>query len=284
MDSVVPRVPPSMPRFADAPDSFHERDARITFDEPTHAYYLDGEHKFSISCTGYVHGYFPHFDAQGTAAKLAAKPDSMKKPEYAGKTAEELVAMWKASGDKASSYGTRMHFNIETFFKTGAMPLEFPTVEDVVEWNQFVDFLEHVMVPYGWEPWRSEWRVFDEELDLAGSIDFVVRTKDPATGEYVFIILDWKRAKELTDRSFNGREMGKRPLHDLQHCNSVHYSLQLNTYKYMLEKNYGIRVVGLALVAMHGEVRTEYEFKQCPDMPEHVARMVNDRKAKLGKK
>ena len=52
----------------------------------------------------------------------------------------------------------------------------------------------------------------------------------------------------------------------------------------MLEKNYGFRVVGLALVAMHGEVRKEYEFKQCPDMPEHVARMVNDRKAKLGKK
>jgi hypothetical protein len=52
----------------------------------------------------------------------------------------------------------------------------------------------------------------------------------------------------------------------------------------MLEKNYGIKVAGLALVAMHGEVRTQYEFKQCPDMPEHVARMVQDRKAKLAAK
>ena len=125
--AIVPRVPPPMPRFADAPDSFHERDSRITFDEPSHIYYLDGSHPFSISCTGYVHNFFPHFDAKGTAARLAAKPDSMKKPEYAGKTAAELEAMWKASGDKASSYGTRMHANIENFFKTGETPAEFPT-------------------------------------------------------------------------------------------------------------------------------------------------------------
>jgi hypothetical protein len=52
----------------------------------------------------------------------------------------------------------------------------------------------------------------------------------------------------------------------------------------MLEKNYGIRVAGLALVAMHGEVRTQYEFKVCPDMPEHVASMVADRKEKLARK
>jgi ATP-dependent exoDNAse (exonuclease V) beta subunit len=141
--------------------------------------------------------------------------------------------------------------------------------------------LEQIMVPYEWEPWRSEWRVFDEELDLAGSIDFVVRTKDQETGEYVFLILDWKRAKELADSSFNGRERGYAPLQDLQHCNSVHYSLQLNTYKYMLEKNYGIRVVGLALVAMHGEVRKEYEFKPCDVRTDLIERIVQDRKAKL---
>ncbi len=61
----------------------------------------------------------------------------------------------------------------------------------------------------------------------------------------------------------------------------MHYSLQLNTYKYMLEKNYGIRVVGLALVAMHGEVRKEYEFKPCDVRTDLIERIVQDRKAKL---
>lgn len=265
-----------MPRLADAPDAFHARDARIAFDEPSHKYHLDGAHTFGISVTGFVHQFFSHFDADGMARQIAAKPDAARKPEYAGKTAAQIKAMWDENGRKASHCGTVMHANIESFFKTGEPPAALPDEPAVREWNQFVDFLEKIMVPFGWEPWRSEWRVFDEELDLAGSIDFVARAPDGT-----FVILDWKRAKELADSSYNGRKMGRPPLQDMQDCNSSHYALQLNTYAYLLEKNYGIEVGGLALVAMHGEVRDEYEFKVIERRPDLVERMVQHRLRQL---
>ena len=37
----------------------------------------------------------------------------------------------------------------------------------------------------------------------------------------------------------------------LPDCNFYHYSLQLNTYKALLEKNYGVKVKGMYLVCLH---------------------------------
>ena len=48
----------------------HPRDAHISFDEPTHKYYVNGSCVGNISCTGFVHEFFGHFDAKAILTKF----------------------------------------------------------------------------------------------------------------------------------------------------------------------------------------------------------------------
>ena len=67
-------------------------------------------------------------------------------------------------------------------------------------------------------------------------------------------IYDWKRSKAI-EYDFDIPRYAKYALTPcISHFpdkNYWHYSLQLNTYKYMLEKNYGEKVVGMYLVCLH---------------------------------
>jgi hypothetical protein len=48
----------------------HPRDAHMTFDEPTHIYTIKGSSKGVISCTGFLHEFFSHFDAEAVIANI----------------------------------------------------------------------------------------------------------------------------------------------------------------------------------------------------------------------
>jgi hypothetical protein len=48
----------------------HPRDSRITFDESTHTYYIDGSSENVISVTTLIHSYFPKFNADDVIKKM----------------------------------------------------------------------------------------------------------------------------------------------------------------------------------------------------------------------
>ena len=54
-----------------------------------------------------------------------------------------------------------------------------------------------------------------------------------------FYLFDWKRSKQI--KKENRYRKGKHPLNHLDDANYWHYALQLNIYKYILEKNYIIK-------------------------------------------
>ena len=64
------------------------------------------------SLTGFLHGFFPHFDADETIKKMMK---SKKWPEsrWYGMTAAAIKAAWDANGREASEAGTAMHLGIE---------------------------------------------------------------------------------------------------------------------------------------------------------------------------
>jgi hypothetical protein len=64
-----------------------------------------------------------------------------------------------------------------------------------------------------------------------------------------FVIYDWKRSKEIKAENQFGN--GLAPLEHLPDCNYWHYTMQLNVYKWMLEKYYGLEVADLYLVILH---------------------------------
>jgi hypothetical protein len=83
----------------------------------------------------------------------------------------------------------------------------------------------------------------------------VYRNKQDGT----FAIYDWKRAKEM--KMENPFSNGYGPAKDLPDCNYWHYTLQLNVYRWLLEKHYGLKISEMALVVLHPNNNNYKRFK-----------------------
>ena len=219
----------------------HERDKEVRFVESTHTYYVRGSKKDYISTTGFYHAFFPHFNADATISKMMAQPN-WSQSKYYGKTAAEIKEEWSSSGKEASSAGTEIHLAIEQFLN-GAGTLISDTIRQTKEWNYFMDFWKEFSDDL--EPYRTEWEVWDEEYKLTGSIDMVFKRKSDNT----YHIYDWKRSKEI--KMQNSYEKGLGPLARIDNCNFWHYTIQLNIYRWFLEKNYGLKIGDMVLVILH---------------------------------
>jgi hypothetical protein len=262
----------------------HPRDDRIQFEEACHRYTVDGVTSGWTSCTGFLHEFFGHFDADAVIAKMQS---SSKWPEskYFGMTAEQIKKQWADKGKASSEAGTRMHLDIEHFYNAmphggpkatytmddgfaglavdGWTPLEGP------EWSHFLDYQRAYADPKGFVPYRTEWLVFDTEHKVSGSIDMVYRKPDGTLAIY-----DWKRIEEV--KTENRFQSGLGPVAHLPDTNYWHYSLQLNVYRYMLQKHYGEIVSELALVVLHPNNRT-WRVLKLNFMDEEVAGMMEAR-------
>jgi ATP-dependent exoDNAse (exonuclease V) beta subunit len=93
--------------------------------------------------------------------------------------------------------------------------------------------------------------IFDEDVRLAGSIDFVCENPDGT-----LTIYDWKRCKEIKKTNGFGTFARTECIDHLPDTNYWHYALQLNTYKTILERKYAKKVAQMFLVALHPNLPT----------------------------
>ena len=235
----------------------HPRDEHIYMDEPTHIYYLN-EQPISISGTGFLHLFFDPFDIKKTASSLAlkAKPGT----KYFGKTADDIVKMW---GEGTQS-GTIMHKNIEDYLNGVSQHTDLSDKSNYGLFKQCYAWMKQI----GLETYRTEWIIYDKEYDLAGSIDYVGYNKK--TGKYW--IIDWKRSNELRRNSFGGK-CGNYPCNDIEDCNGWHYQLQVNLYRHILEKHYGIEIENCCVVNLHPDKMTP-DILIAEDLQDKIVQML----------
>lgn len=249
----------------------HHRDNLIVFDEGPHIYTVKGNSNYT-SVTTWNHSHFKHFDADAIINKMMA---SKKWPQnkYFNKTPTEIKAIWEANRDEAAKAGTKMHYDIECYYNN------IPVDNSSIEFGYFMNFVRDNpdLIPY-----RTEWMVWDEELRLAGSIDMVFQNKLDKSGS--LMIYDWKRSREIV----RNKQFEEYAITDcisyLPDTNFWHYSLQLNTYKAILEKNYGKNVSALKLVCLHpSNKNNNYMVIDVPDLKEEIDALFNLRREQLNK-
>lgn len=253
----------------------HPLDGFISFDENTHTYTLynedgSGSSEGVVSVTTFLHEFFEKFDADKVIEKMMKNVTKFNSGPYVNMTALEIKELWNKNCEEASLLGTKMHKSIETFYKTGEIPETIPK-----EFEMFQTFHKnnsHL------EPYRSEWSIYIKDLKLAGQLDMLYRTttKDKET----FVLCDWKRCKsiEKTNRFRNGKD----PLGHLPDCNFTHYSLQLNLYKYILEKYYGLNVGEMYLIALHPTQENYLQF-EVPVLQDEIEKLLQARLEYLNK-
>ena len=131
---------------------------------------------------------------------------------------------------------------------------------------QFTDFVrDHSHL----KPYRTEWMIFDEDVRLAGSIDFVTENPDGT-----LTIYDWKRCKEIKKTNSFGEFAITDCIAHLPDTNYWHYALQLNTYKTILERKYAKKVTGLFLVGLHPNLPS-YQIYTVPFLVQEMADLFN---------
>lgn len=238
----------------------HPRDARIRFEELEHIYFWDGA-QVSLSCTGFKKLFFAEFEADLMLQRMMtsrawaardAKYARYMRADGAMMTAAEVRGAWAASAADASARGTLMHWAIELYVNGMA------TYDDMPEMRHFMNWKAACMDPRGIEPYRTEWEVYANAEDLAGSIDFVGR----APGG--FVIVDWKRSSHLLKMSRGESHKSppaKGPLAHLPGDTLTEYYVQLNLYKYILENYYDMPIVGMYIVCLHEDADAYLEWE-----------------------
>ena len=117
--------------------------------------------------------------------------------------------------------------------------------------------------------------VWDRELKFAGSIDMVFENPDGT-----LMIYDWKRSKEIKKTASFLKFSTTECIEHLPDTNYWHYSLQLNTYKALIEKNYGKKVTDMFLVCLYPGNK-DFQMWKVADLHEEVNDLFELRKSSL---
>ena len=228
----------------------HVRDSEISFDEVPHIYTISGDSSYK-SVTTWNKSHFAPFDTDLVIQKIRQKSSQPGKSKsiYHGMTTAQIKATW----DKARDLGTQLHLYIEYFYN------ECDKEINSIEYKYFLKFAKdysHL------KPYRTEWMIYDKKLKLAGSIDMVFMKPDGTLAIY-----DWKRSRQIRKTSNNWALTDC--ISHLPDSNFWHYSLQLNTYKAILERNYDMIVSELYLVCLY-ENNPSYQRIKIPILNEET--------------
>ena len=250
-------------------DKFH-------FEEEPHIYWwIDkwGQRQQAIhSMTQLIHENTTPFDAERIAPFSARK---------LGMSTQEVLDMWAFENKLSTTKGTYIHKYMEMKW-SGHEGYRYP-VQDVIDefgydvladkWDKltkigdkFYDDYKDKLIPVG-----LELVIGDEYYSLCGSIDFLAYDKE----KKCLVILDYKSNKEIkTTNTYKQYMLGN--LNHLDDINYIHYSLQLNGYQYILEKNTNLRLNNTHYLVWINEKNDDYVIYTTKDLKSEAIQMMQD--------
>jgi hypothetical protein len=193
------------------------------------------------SPTGIIKDMYEQFDTIPQAKKYVKRH---KLPI----TWEQLVYGWEMLGEIASASGTLLHAYGESLWNKWDMPR--PVNEAKLKHLEALTV--HLQKNYVLS--KTELLVYSLKFRLAGQVDLLVKNAEGT--EYT--ILDYKFLSEPLDmKSFYNRftrkyKMMYGPFNRLMDCNHIHYSIQMEIYRYLMGK-LGTKVVGKKLMVITNE-------------------------------
>ena len=204
----------------------HPRDVSITMDAKEHQYWLSYDdrtkNKPLLSVTQYVKTLFPVFCPEQTIQNMKKK-QNWDKSKYYNMTDTEIMKQWDDVRNSAVKKGTLMHKNIENFYNKEDCDTHTKEFE---QFNQFcIDHKDLI-------PWRTEMMIWDDTIGLGGTVDMIFKTNNNK-----LVIFDWKRSKQIRIHNYFNKFASHPLMKDVPDTNYWHYCIQLNIYRWILEKN-----------------------------------------------
>ena len=244
----------------------HVNDTRVFFDSKNHEYFVDGK-KINYSVTGLIESFFPEFDSDYWSDKKAIERIKIEggklTDENIYKVKKDILMEWEENRKDAADKGTILHEKIENFYNN---------IEDNLDAPEFTYFKKFIQKYPKLKPYKTEWRIFDSNLSLAGSIDMVYE-KD--NGD--LFLFDWKRSTKIINGAGHliesDYDYGFDELSHIADNSYNRYSLQLNLYKYIIESNYGKKISSMNLLILHPHFHTFFHL-QIPDLEKETKFLI----------
>jgi len=245
--------------------NLHERDNHIQF--------FEKEHKYT-SVTNWNSTQFDIFDADKIIQNMMNGKKWKKGHKYWNLTPEQIKNQWDTNKNTVTELGTNLHYEIECFLNNTDLKTNYTNTDlynyymtaqksihnnnnPSIEWTYFINFIKDFPTL---KPFRTEWRIYDERIKIAGTIDVIYENPDQT-----YSIYDWKRSKNITRiNDYNKFSISPLICH-IPDSNFWHYALQLNIYKTILEQNYNIKIKELFLVRLHPN-SSNYELILLPNL------------------
>ena len=238
-------------------------DRHISFDHIHHLYTVDGISYKAVS--NVISELFPIFDSEYWAKR---------KGEDRGVDPKQILEEWDAKGQESREVGTFMHQQIENYFLDQPIKFVYPFryngqfvhESKDIDIHPEIGFFHHFLKDVPIVPFRTEWRVFDRSLRIAGTIDLICKNGD------CYDIYDWKRSAKLHENKVYG--YGLWELSHLEDLPINHYKLQQNLYRYILEHQYGLKVRSMNLVVFHPDNHPDYEIIAVERMDNEIQKII----------
>lgn len=238
-----------------------KQNGNVAFSEDSHTYWNVNDNEKYISVTTLIHKFTQPFDKDFWSAykaleKLIPKDSwaiekksllsskkfdkdildlyNISEVEF-NETQQGILDDWDNENRKSCERGTKIHEEIEhSFYKEGHdISLQKFGIGGKFECKKDYSELD---LEYGIYPEYLIYRESDDGiLRIAGQVDLVIKSGNEIT------IVDHKTNKKIEQKSgFNTSTKSnvkmKYPLNNLMDCNFYHYTMQLSTYAWMLQK------------------------------------------------
>ena len=283
-----------------------KRNGNVCFNDKSHCYFdANDESKKYISVTTLIGRYEQEFDKDFWSAYKALEkllPKDIwqleKKSLLASKkfnkellstydisendfnkAQQDILDEWDINNREACERGTKIHADLENSFYACGKNVNLQKFGIGGKFECRKDYSD-LDLEYGVYPEYLIYRESDDKvLKLAGQVDLIVKSGND------IIICDWKTNKEIKQKSaYNSQTKSttkmKYPLNTLDDVNFNHYTMQLSTYAWMLQKIHPEFVIK-DLVLVHFDHNNKQTIYHCEYRKHDVEKMLYHYKKEL---
>jgi hypothetical protein len=280
--------------------------------------YKSGEHPLSGKSSEEIKTHWKMENYRGTALHarmeyLMNNPNGLKLEENT--VLEEVIGVFEdgshtvlQSPSTGMVYTENLHMFLGYMWKDGTirrnseLESELGENEPLLEYKEAIT--ESLQVSHFWdsnphlEPYRAEWMIWNRDYKIAGTMDAVFYDKTDGT----YWIYDWKRVNSGLEADLEATRYGYimeesewlQPVNwytkkmrgaasELYDTKYWHYCLQLNLYRYILEKDYGLKIKGMILVQFHPSLGDHPKYHRVVFLDSPISRVLKEREDDLEK-
>ena len=241
------------------------------FVESTHSYYYNDK-KVEYSVTQFLSKFSKPFDSENISKKYAEKH---------GLTQEEVLAEWDKKGKISATSGTIIHSFLENAKRGKTFDIDFSEA-DKLDIRKEVEERVSILLPQAKEfhqdtlnklfPIQLEYTVGLEHY-IAGNIDMLCWNER----DNQFHIWDYKNVKAMNTTPSYWDGFCFYPFEKERDTNFIHYSMQLNTYKEILERVLGVHIGGCYLVQFnYTDKDSKFEIYPCKNLQKECAQALDE--------